>query len=138
MCEEMRINMRLAISSSYLTIITIMLVITHCSVINKNYRDMEINSNINDAFSYAIDKSYYEFAYSDSDNLSKDTILHNTMLTFNEAFRKSISSDGNFTIKLLYADVDNMILDIMITDEYDYGFMSMKGKVSCERTVKLN
>ncbi len=129
--------MRLAISSSCLTIIMVLLIITHYSIINKNYRDMEVNSNINDAFTYAIDKSCHEFNYSWDEQLSSDDILHNTMLTFNDAFRKSISSDGTFTITLLYADVNNMILDIMITDEYDYGFMNRKGKVSCERTLKL-
>ena len=56
---------------------------------------------------------------------------------FLEAFKKSINSDGTFTISVLYADTDNMLIDILITEEYSYGFMNQKGKTSCERTIRF-
>ena len=130
--------MRISISSGCLTIIIMLLIMIHCSIINKNYRDIEINGNINDAFTYAVNKTANNHNLYETDNTSEDDVLHNTMLVFNEAFKNSIKSDGLFTISVLYADIDNMIFDIMITDEYNYGFMNRKGKVSCERTVKLN
>ncbi|HBS90617.1 MAG TPA: hypothetical protein DEA56_07825 [Eubacterium sp.] len=64
-------------------------------------------------------------------------MLHDMMLIFNEAFKKSINSDGTFTISVLYADTDNMLIDILITEEYSYGFMNQKGKTSCERTIRF-
>ena len=47
------------------------------------------------------------------------------------------NSDGTFTISVLYADTDNMLIDILITEEYSYGFMNQKGKTSCERTIRF-
>ena len=35
--------MRIAISSSCLTVIILLLVMIHCSIINKNYREMEVS-----------------------------------------------------------------------------------------------
>ena len=110
----------------------------HCTIINKNYRDIEINGNINDAFTYAVNKTAESHNLYETCNISEDEVIHNTMIVFNEAFKNSIKSDGLFTISVLYADIDNMIFDIMITNEFNYGFMNRKGKVCCERTVKLN
>lgn len=133
--------MRIAISSSCLTIIILLVIMIHCSIINKNYRDMEINQNINDAFDYAVKKttSSYNSGLSDFTSTvnNSESVLHNMMLIFNEAFKKSINSDGNFTISVLYADTDNMLIDILITEEYSYGFMNQKGKTSCERTIRF-
>ena len=132
--------MRIAISSSCLTIIILLVIMIHSSIINKNYRDMEINQNINDAFDYAIRKttaSYNSGAAITASPNDNETALHNMMLIFNEAFKKNINSDGNFTISVLYADTDNMLIDILITEEYNYGFMNQKGKTSCERTIRL-
>ena len=113
----------------------------HCSIINKNYRDMEINQNINDAFDYAVKKTTSSYnsglsGFTSTVNNS-ESILHDMMLIFNEAFKKSINSDGTFTISVLYADTDNMLIDILITEEYSYGFMNQKGKTSCERTIRF-
>lgn len=133
--------MRIAISSSCLTIIILLVIMIHSSIINKNYRDMEINQNINDAFDYAVKKtsSSYNSGSSDvsSNAANNETMLHNMMIIFNEAFKKSINSDGTFTISVLYADIDNMLFDILITEEYNYGFMNQKGKTSCERTIRF-
>lgn len=132
--------MRIAISSSCLTVITLLLIMIHCSIINKNYRDIEVNGNINDAFLYAADKAYISYInYNEADNtMTENDIIDNTMLVFNEAFNKSASSDGTFTISLLYADTDTMTLDILITDEYSYGFMNRTGKTTCQRSIRLN
>ena len=130
--------MRIAISCSCLTMIIILLVMIHCSIINKNYRDIEVNSNINDAFYYAVDKISYNYLHTDNSGLSADTLLDSTMYEFNVAFSRCINSDGTFTISVLYADLDKLILDIMITDEYDYGFMHQKGRTVCQRTIRLN
>lgn len=133
--------MRIAVSSSCLTIIVLLIIMIHSSIINKNYRDMEINQNINDAFDYAVKKTSYSYnpgspeIASNADN--NENTLHNMMIVFNEAFRKSINSDGTFTISVLYADIDNMLFDILITEEYSYGFMNKKGKTSCERTIRF-
>ena len=67
--------MRIAISSSCLTVIILLLVMIHCSIINKNYRDIEVNGSINDAFLYAADKAYSSYIdYNESDN-NKDRLL---------------------------------------------------------------
>ena len=89
--------MRIAISSSCLTVIILLLVMIHCSIINKNYRDIEVN-----------------------------------------AFNNSVSSDGTFTVSLMYTDTEASTLDILITDEYSYGFMNHTGKTTCQRSIQLN
>ena len=48
--------MRLIISSSGMMVIIILLVIIHNSIISDNYCNMEMNSSINGAFDYALDK----------------------------------------------------------------------------------
>lgn len=130
--------MRLAISSSCLTIIIILLIIIQYSIVNKNYRDIEINTHINDAFDYAIDKTFASYNKTDNESTSQNSSLHDLVLAFNTAFKESVNTDGTFTISVLYADYDNSILDIIITDEYNYGFLNKKGKVSCERAVRFN
>ena len=90
--------MRIAISSSCLTVIILLLVMIHCSIINKNYRDIEVNGSINDAFLYAADKAYSSYIdYNEADNnMTDDDIINNTMQVFNNAFNNSVSSDGPF------------------------------------------
>ena len=89
--------MRIAISSSCLTVIILLLVMIHCSIINKNYRDIEVNGSINDAFLYAADKAYSSYIdYNESDNnMTDDDIINNTMQVFNNAFNNSVSSAGS-------------------------------------------
>lgn len=132
--------MRIAISSSCLTVIILLLVMIHCSIINKNYRDIEVNGSINDAFLYAADKAYSSYIdYNEADNnMTDDDIINNTMQIFNNAFNNSVSSDGTFTVSLMYTDTEASTLDILITDEYSYGFMNRTGKTTCQRSIQLN
>ena len=48
--------MRLIISSSGMMVIIILIVIIHNSIISDNYCNMEMNSSIDGAFDYALDK----------------------------------------------------------------------------------
>ena len=71
-------------------------------------------------------------------NMTDDNIINNTMQVFNNAFNNSVSSDGTFTVSLMYTDTEASTLDILITDEYSYGFMNRTGKTTCQRSIQLN
>ena len=76
---------------------------------------MEINQNINDAFDYAVKKTTSSYnsglsGFTSTVNNS-ESMLHDMMLIFNEAFKKSINLMELLLISVYMSDTDNMLID---------------------------
>ena len=130
--------MRLIISSSGMMVIIILLVIIHNSIISDNYCNMEMNSSINGAFDYALDKVSDGYITGEYDDIPDDVFTTQLMRSFCKSFNEAVSSDAEYTVTLLYADRTAMLYDIAIEAEYSYGYKGRKNKCVCQRAVKLN
>lgn len=130
--------MRTVVSGSSLIIIMVLIIMIHNCLLNKNYRDTEVNIRINDAFDYALDKLQSEYASGENDDIENDEIIGKMMRVFCDSFSEAAGSDGIFKISLVYADLQHMLMDIVVEDEFSYGYMNRTGKSMCERTIKLN
>ena len=120
--------MRLIISSSGMMVIIILIVIIHNSIISDNYCNMEMNSSINGAFDYALDKVSDGYITGEYDDIPDDVFTTQLMRSFCKSFNEAVSSDAEYTVTLLYADRTAMLYDIAIEAEYSYGYKGRKNK----------
>lgn len=109
--------MRLIISSSGMMVIIILIVIIHNSIISDNYCNMEMNSSINGAFDYALDKVSDGYITGEYDDIPDDVFTTQLMRSFCKSFNEAVSSDAEYTVTLLYADRTAMLYDIAIEAE---------------------
>ena len=75
-------------------VIIILIVIIHNSIISDNYCNMEMNSSINGAFDYALDKVSDGYITGEYDDIPDDVFTTQLMRCFCKSFNEAVSSDA--------------------------------------------
>ena len=127
--------MRVIIGGSSLAVLLAIIVI-HTSVINKSVREDEINRGLENATDYAIDvcSSYYRYIQADDND---DTYITQLMEFFCMTLNSAVKTEGDITVSLAEADVDDGRFDFLVKQEYTYSFGQKKGICVCQRAVLL-
>ena len=119
--------MRVIIGGSSLAVLLALIIVIHTSVINKSVREDEINRGLENATDYAIDvcSSYYRYIQAQ--------LMEFFCMTLNSA----VKTEGDITVSLAEADVDDGRFDFLVKQEYTYSFGQKKGVCVCQRAVLL-
>jgi len=104
--------------------------------INKSVREDEINRGLENATDYAIDvcSSYYRYIQADDND---DTYITQLMEFFCMTLNSAVKTEGDITVSLAEADVDDGRFDFLVKQEYTYSFGQKKGVCVCQRAVLL-
>lgn len=127
--------MRVIVGGSALTVVLMLIVIIHTSVMNKSVREEEINSGLENAVDYAIDvtSSYYRYILTED----RDEYITQLMEFFCKAVNNAVKTEGVIRVSVLEADIDNGIFDFVAEQEYTYLFGNKKASCICQRAVIL-
>ena len=120
-----------------LSLSIILFIFANSIVINKNMRNNEVNNCLEKSIDYAmdmLDDIYKEYDYSE---LNEEEYINNIMVSFCNALNEKIHTDGDIEVKLINYDFVNGMIDILITENFSYHFLNMKGSISSNRTVKF-
>ncbi|MBS7044941.1 MAG: hypothetical protein KH121_02365 [Eubacterium sp.] len=128
--------MRVIIGGSSLAVLLALIIVIHTSVINKSVREDEINRGLENATDYAIDvcSSYYRYIQADDND---DTYITRLMEFFCMTLNSAVKTEGDITVSLAEADVDDGRFDFLVKQEYTYSFGQKKGVCVCQRAVLL-
>ena len=104
--------------------------------INKSVREDEINRGLENATDYAIDvcSSYYRYIQADDND---DTYITQLMEFFCMTLNSAVKTEGDITVSLAEADVNDGRFDFLVKQEYTYSFGQKKGVCVCQRAVLL-
>ena len=129
--------MRSVITIGALSLSIILFIFANSIVINKNMRNTEVNNCLEKSIDYAmdmLDDIYKDYDYSE---LNEEEYINNIMVSFCNALNEKIHTDGDIEVKLINYDFVNGMIDILITENFSYHFLNMKGSISSNRTVKF-
>lgn len=129
--------MRAVTGMSGLLVCLSLIVMIHCSIVNRHVRDVEISNGLETSMDYATDRlrmMYKEKADSDKD---EETVRNEVVQSFCEFLKQMIVTDGEIHVKVTRADIETGAFDFIVEEIYEYGFAARKGKVRCERAVCL-
>ncbi len=129
--------MRSVITIGALSLSIILFIFANSIVINKNMRNNEVNNCLEKSIDYAmdmLDDIYKDYDYSE---LNEEEYINNIMVSFCNALNEKIHTDGDIEVKLINYDFVNGMIDILITENFSYHFLNMKGSISSNRTVKF-
>jgi hypothetical protein len=129
--------MRTIITGSGSILIIIISVLIHCTIVGNNIRSMEVSDSLETASDYAIDVMGDIYARLDYSDENKAEYMQQLMMTFCAAVNERAGTDGEISVKLVRADLENGEFDIIVTENYDYPVKGRKGKVSCERAFRF-
>lgn len=117
--------MRVIIGGSSLAVLLALIIVIHTSVINKSVREDEINRGLENATDYAIDvcSSYYRYIQADDND---DTYITQLMEFFCMTLNSAVKTEGDITVSLAEADVDDGRFDFLVKQEYTYSFGQKK------------
>ena len=119
--------MRVIIGGSSLAVLLALIIVIHTSVINKSVREDEINRGLENATDYA---------YIQADD-NDDTYITQLMEFFCMTLNSAVKTEGDITVSLAEADVDDGRFDFLVKQEYTYSFGQKKGVCVCQRAVLL-
>ena len=131
----MEISVRLVITGGGLVVTIVIYVLAHCSIISSNIRDNEVYASLNQAMDYGVD--VMEDIYADLDYQSeKEEIYEEALMSaFCNAVSLSVKTDGEISVFLLDADIEEGRFYIAVKEEYTYPFKGRKGVCCCEKAV---
>ncbi|MDO5381765.1 MAG: hypothetical protein Q4F06_03470 [Eubacteriales bacterium] len=129
--------MRIVINCSSLMVVISMIVMIHNAIIDKNFRDMEVNNSLGSSYDYALDKMTDMYGTMRYDETREQEYIEELMLVFCNAFKEAVNSDGTFTISLLNADIKEGVFDIVVQENYQYRYRKKEGKTVCEKAVRM-
>lgn len=121
--------MRVIIGGSSLAVLLALIIVIHTSVINKSVREDEINRGLENATDYAIDvcSSYYRYIQADDND---DTYITQLMEFFCMTLNSAVKTEGDITVSLAEADVDDGCFDFLVKQEL-YIFIWTKERSMC-------
>ncbi len=116
--------------------VALLIVLCNLAIVNRHFRDVMINDNLNSSMDYAMDclSDYYR-QHGMDDSITSSDYIDACMHAFNDALKETINSEGELTVSLLVADIDAGIFDIVVTEKYDYHILNASNKTTCERAI---
>ena len=129
--------MRTVITGSGFLVIIAICVLIHCSIISTNMRDNEVSNSLDKAADYAVDVMgdiYSRLDYSQGDTVSYTQEL---MQGFCRAVNEKIGTDGEISVQVVRADIENGNFDIIVTENYDYPLKGKRGSCSYEKAFSF-
>ena len=99
--------MRTVITGGGFLVVTALCVLIHCSIISTNMRDNEVSNSL--------------------DNMQE------LIQGFCRAVNEKIGTDGELSVQVVKADIENGNFDIIVTEDYDYPLRGKKGSCSYEK-----
>lgn len=129
--------MRTILTGSSLFVVIALCIVIHASIVSTNMRDREVSNGLEMAADYAVDKMDDLYNRIDFDIDNQDTYIVDLLQTFCDAMKEKINTDGEISVRLIKADIENSEFDIFVVEEYKYPFKGKKGSCSCERAFIL-
>lgn len=129
--------MRAVTGMSGLMVCLSLIVMIHCSIVNRHVRDVEVSNGLESSMDYATDR--LRMMYKGNENLDKDAekVKNEVMQSFCEFLKQIIVTDGEIHVKVTSADMETGSFDFIVEEIYEYGFAGRKGIVRCERAICL-
>ena len=120
--------MRTVITGGGFLVVTALCVLIHCSIISTNMRDNEVSNSLDKASDYAVDVmgDIYTAAY-----------MQELIQSFCRAVNEKIGTDGELSVQVVKADIENGNFDIIVTEDYDYPLRGKKGSCSYEKAFSF-
>ncbi|MGN0329021.1 MAG: hypothetical protein ACI4D4_08575 [Lachnospira sp.] len=129
--------MRVIVNCSSLMVVIVMVVMIHNAIIDKNFRDLEVNNTLSSSYDYALDKMTDMYGTIRYDETREQEYTEELMMVFCKAFKETVNSDGTFIISVLDADIKEGVFDIVVQENYRYRYKKKEGKTVCEKAVRL-
>ena len=135
--------MRVIIGGSSLAVLLALIIVIHTSVINKSVRDtikatvledVSTEYDIKEEQNIDVCSSYYRYIQADDND---DTYITQLMGFFCMTLNSAVKTEGDITVSLAEADVDDGRFDFLVKQEYTYSFGQKKGVCVCQRAVLL-
>ena len=121
--------MRTVITGGGFLVVTALCVLIHCSIISTNMRDNEVSNSLDKASDYAVDVMgdiYLRLDYSQGNTAA-----------YMQAVNEKIGTDGELSVQVVKADIENGNFDIIVTEDYDYPLRGKKGSCSYEKAFSF-
>lgn len=119
--------------------LTLLLIMIQISITGTGLRDNEVHNSLNAATDYAMDMVEDLYTSRQKDSLEdEEAFLDQMMKKFCTALHEMIGSDGEITVRLLAADLQNGLFDISVREEYRYPVKQKKGVCYCEKAFAMN
>ena len=112
-------------------------VLIHCSIISTNMRDNEVSNSLDKASDYAVDVMgdiYLRLDYSQGNTAA---YMQELIQGFCRAVNEKIGTDGELSVQVVKADIENGNFDIIVTEDYDYPLRDKKGSCSYEKAFSF-
>ena len=111
--------MRTVITGGGFLVVTALCVLIHCSIISTNMRDNEVSNSLDKASDYAVD------------------VMGDIYLRLDYSQNEKIGTDGELSVQVVKADIENGNFDIIVTEDYDYPLRGKKGSCSYEKAFSF-
>ena len=121
--------MRTVITGGGFLVVTALCVLIHCSIISTNMRDNEVSNSLDKASDYAVDVMgdiYLRLDYSQGNTAA---YMQELIQGFCRAVNEKIGTDGELSVQVVKADIENGNFDIIVTEDYDYPLRGKKERV---------
>lgn len=117
--------------------VMVLTVMIHMSIINHHYRDMEIHHLLETACDYALDSMMDAYSGIPPQQLAamKEYYTEELLEEFCRSVNEVVTTDGIITVSVLEADIESGTFDILVREDFNYGFMGKRGTCSCECAV---
>ena len=114
--------MRTVITGGGFLVVTALCVLIHCSIISTNMRDNEVSNSLDKASDYAVDVMgdiYLRLDYSQGNTAA---YMQELIQGFCRAVNEKIGTDGELSVQVVKADIENGNFDIINVNEVSAGW----------------
>lgn len=129
--------MRTIVSGCGLVVALALIVLINTVVINQNVRNSEVNSGLDSAMDYAMDRMTDIYATKNYQSQKGEQYLDDIMQIFTEALASRLQSDGEITVNIVYADLQNGIFSIYVKEVFEYHAMNKTGVCEKMKTYQM-
>lgn len=129
--------MRTVITGGGFLVVIAICIMIHCSIISTNMRDNEVSNSLDKASDYAVDVMGDIYARLDYSQGNSTEYIQELMQGFCKAVNEKIGTDGEISIQVVRADVENGNFDIIVTENYNYPMKGKKGSCSYEKAFSF-
>ena len=125
--------MRTVITGGGFLVVIALCVLIHCSIISTNMRDNEVSNSLDNAVDVMGD-IYLRLDYSQGNTAA---YMQELIQGFCRAVNEKIGTDGELSVQVVKADIENGNFDIIVTEDYDYPLRGKKGRCSYEKAFSF-
>ncbi|MDO5403350.1 MAG: hypothetical protein Q4F11_07910 [Eubacteriales bacterium] len=131
-------QIRVIMGLSGLLVAFSLIVMSHCAIVNKHMRDLEVTNALSSAIDYATDMMQDMCADISFEMMDKTEAKRKLIQTFCKTLEAAIGTDGEIKVYVLDADIETGNFDFIIEETYKYTFKGRKGVARCERVVRFD